>query len=188
MHRLLSLGCTLAVVCGAITSGTLARAAPPSTAPPALAIPLQVRPGAGFHPFKASTARWQQGRALRKLEQVVLAKPRIAIKFEERYGKIGGKNQFASRGPLAMLGIGTAVNLGGFIQSDQLVPYLVAGAVVDLSAFATHVIGTRRQRRKAIVSMIEDGTISSTDLHPFRKALGMTDKGHHIGSFPIFTR
>jgi len=140
----------------------------------------------GFHPLQAIKARWCQARALGALEQQVLAKPRMVIKFEEHYGKVGGKNQFRAKGALAMLGIGTAVNLGGFIQSELLIPYLVAGAVVDLSAFATHVIGTRRQRRKAMISMIEDGTISSTDLHPFRKALGMTENGHHVGRFPLF--
>lgn len=177
MHRLPGLGCVLAV----ILIVSVAHAAPPAPAPAPV---HRTRP----HLFQNLRARWQQGRALRRLEKIILAKPRLSVKFEERYGKLGGKKQFAARGPLAMLGIGTAVNIGGFIQSELLIPYLVAGAALDLSAFATHVIGNRRQRRKTLVSMIEDGTISNTDLRPFRKALGMTDKGHKLGSFPLFGR
>lgn len=149
------------------------------------AAPLRGPAGTGFHPvahpIQTLRAVWQRERALRALERVVQAKPRLAVKYQERYGRISGGKQFTSRGPVAMLGIGTAVNIGGFIQSDQLIPYLILGAAVDLSAFATHMVGTGRLRRKTIISLIEDHTISDTDLKPFRDALGLSAKGRHLG-------
>jgi hypothetical protein len=184
MYRLLTIcaGCAIFLSVATSLGGMPALATPPTKAVAA----QKTRPEAGFHPVKAVRARLRQRRALRKLERVVLARPRLAVRFEERYGKIGGKNQFGARGPLAMLGLGTIVNIGGFIQSEQLIPYLIAGGLVDLSAFATHIINNRRQRRKTIVSMVEDATISNTCLRPFRAALGMTDKGHRLGRFPFF--
>lgn len=186
MHRLPGLGFALAVA----LSVSLAHATPPAPppVPPAHGVLHPVQTLRAFHPIQALRGRLRQGRALRQLEKVILSKPRVVVKLEERFGKLGGKKQFASRGALAMLGIGTAVNIGGFIQSDQLVPYLIAGALVDLSAFATHVIGNRRQRHRALVSLIEDGTISDTDLRPFRKALGMTDEGRKLGRFPVMSK
>ena len=185
MHRLPGLGFALAV---ALTV-SLAHATPTGLpAPPPCRGLHPVQTLRAFHPIQAVRGRWRQGRALRQLEKVILSKPRVVVKLEERFGKLGGKKQFASRGALAMLGIGTAVNIGGFLQSDLLIPYLIAGAVVDLSAFATHIIGNRRQRNKALISLIEDGTISDTDLHPFRKALGMTDEGRKLGRFPVMSK
>jgi hypothetical protein len=138
----------------------------------------------GFHPIKAIKAKWRKERALVKLERVVRAKPRLAVKFRERYGKLGGKRQFGTRGEWAMMTIGTAVNIGGVVDPEHMIHYLVASTVVNLGTVARHVFSIKRMRRKTIISMVEDGTISNTDLKPFRDALGLRANGRRLTPKP----
>jgi hypothetical protein len=132
------------------------------------------RLGPGRHgPVQLIHDHWRRGQALRQLERAVHADPRLEAKFEQRFGLLGGKKQFSNRGAWAALGIGTAVNIGGFIQSNLLIPYLIAGAAVDLSAFAGRFISTRRMRRQTMLSLIKDGSIPARILEPHRGALGL---------------
>lgn len=166
MHRLLCLGCCLAVILTVSQAG---------------AEPTQRR---GFHPFKAVAAKWRKERALRQLEQVVRAKPRVAVKFRERYGKLGGRAQFGTRSDWTLMTMGTAINVGGVVDPEHVLHYLAASTLVGLGTVAKHVFTMKRKRRAAIISMIEDGTISNTDLKPFRKALGLRENGRRLTPRP----
>ena len=135
---------------------------------------------AGVHPIRAIKAKWCKERALYQIERVVRAKPRLAVKFRERYGKLGGKKQFGTQREWAMMTLGTAINIGGVVDPKRMVHYLVASTLVNLGTVARHVFGIKRTRRKTIISMIEDSTISNTDLKPFRKALGLSANGRRL--------
>jgi hypothetical protein len=138
----------------------------------------------GFHPIQAIKARWNKERALRQLEQVIRAKPRLAVKFRERYGKLGGRKQFGTQSEWAMMTLGTAINIGSVVDPDRMLHYLVASTLVNLGTVANHVFSIRRMRRKTIISMVEDGTISKTDLKPFRAALGLSANGRRLTPKP----
>ena len=166
--RMLRLCCCVAV----IFSATQAEATPPKRVNPFL------------HPIKAVKAKWQKERALMKLEKVVRAKPRLAVKFRERYGKLGGKRQFGTRSEWAMMTFGTAINIGGVVDPERSLHYLVASTIVNLGTVARHVFSIKRMRRKTIISMVEDNTISNTDLKPFRKALGLASNGRRLTPRP----
>lgn len=177
MHRLLSLGLALAV----------AMSVTPSLAEPARATP----PGAatatarkGFHPIQAVRAKWQKERALAKIQKIIRTKPRLVVKFRERFGKLGGKKQFGSKSEWTALGMGTAINVGGVVDPDRALYYLAASTVVGLGTAATHVIKNKRLRRKAIISMIEDKTISDSFLKPFRNALGLNARNRRLTPRP----
>jgi hypothetical protein len=168
MHRLLCLSCCLAVIL--TFTASLAGASPPRLK--------------GFHPFRAVAAKWRKERALRQLEKVIRAKPRVSVKFRERYGKLGGRAQFGTRSEWTMMTLGTAINVGGVVDPDHVVHYLVASTLVGLGTVAKHVFSTKRKRRAAIISMVEDGTISNTDLKPFRKALGLRENSRRLTPRP----
>lgn len=175
MHRLLSLGCALAV----------AMTVSPCFAEPARATPASAAaPRKGFHPIQAVRAKWRKERALSKIQKIVRAKPRLGVKFRERYGKLGGKTLFGSRSEWTALGMGTAINIGGVVDPDRALYYLAASTLVGLGTAATHVIKNKRMRRKAIISMIEDKTISDTDLKPFREALGLNTRNRRLTPRP----
>ena len=149
-------------------------------------VPAHAEPArrARFNPFKAVAAKWRKERALLQLEKVVRAKPRLAVKFRERYGKLGGKRQFGTRSEWAMMTLGTAINIGGVVDPDRMMHYLIAGTAVNLATVARHVFSIKRMRRKTLISMVEDGTISKTDLKPFRKALGLSANGRRLTPRP----
>jgi hypothetical protein len=175
MQRLLSLGLALAV----------AMTVSPSFAEPARATPASATPvRKGFHPIRAVRAKWRRERALSKIQKIVRAKPRLVVKFRERYGKLGGKKQFGSKSQWTALGMGTAINIGGVVDPDRALYYLAASTLVGLGTAATHVIKNKRTRRKAIISMIEDKTISDTDLKPFRDALGLNARNRRLTPQP----
>ncbi len=175
MNRLLSLGLALAV----------AMSVTPSLAEPARATPASaavVRKG--FHPIRAVQAKWRKDRALRKIQTIIRAKPRLVVKFRERYGKLGGQKQFGSKSEWTALGMGTAINIGGVVDPDRALYYLAASTLVGLGTAATHIFKNKRMRRKAIISMIEDKTISDTDLKPFRNALGLNTRNRRLTPQP----
>ena len=110
----------------------------------------------------------------------IRSKPRLVVKFRERYGKLGGKKQFGTRGQWTALGLGTAINIGGVADPERALYYLAASTIVGLGTAAAHVFKGKRLRRKAIISMIEDKTISDTDLKPFREALGLNARNRRL--------
>jgi len=171
MHRLLSLGCALAV----------AMTVSPSLAEPAGATPASAAAARkGFHPIRAVRAKWRRERALSQIQKLVRSKPRLVVKFLERFGKLGGKQQFGSKANWTALGLGTAINIGGVVDPEKALYYLAASTVVGLGTAACHVFKGKRLRRKAIISMIEDKTISDTNLNPFRDALGLNARNRRL--------
>jgi hypothetical protein len=167
MHRLVSLGCFLAIA----MTVSLAESAPPWA-------------GKGFHPIRAVKAKWRKERALHKLEKIIRAKPRLAVKFRERYGKLGGKKQFGTKGDWTKLALGTAVTVGGAADPEHAAYYVITSTLLNLGTFGAHVFSRKRMRRKTIISMIEDKTISDTDLKPFREALGLNARNRRLTPRP----
>lgn len=167
MHRLLSLGCFLTVA----MTVSLAESAPSWV-------------GKGLHPVRAVKAKWRKERALHQLEKTIRAKPRLGVKFRERYGKLGGKKQFGTKGDWTKLALGTAVTFGGAADPEHMAYYVIASTLVNLGTFGAHVFSRKRMRRRTIISMIEDKTISDTDLKPFRDALGLNARNRRLTPRP----
>ncbi|MCC6749308.1 MAG: hypothetical protein IT371_16715 [Deltaproteobacteria bacterium] len=131
------------------------------------------------HPTKWKS-RWTREVALQALEAEVHKVPHLEWAFEQRYGELGGRSLWSLRDAVVMAGIGEAINIGGFLQPNLLVPYLVAGVAADLGTFGLRLASVARTRRQTLLSLIADGTVPDALLAPFNAALGRapTDRNH----------
>lgn len=140
-------------------------------APDALRKTLAVlRAAGGLTPRRINT-RWRRERALLAIEKQLHADPQLDHLFDARYGELGGTKLWSKREALVALAIGTAVNIGGFLQPELIVPYLLLGVGVDLGNFSHSVVNVTRARRATTLSLLADGLVPQEIVAPHAAAL-----------------
>lgn len=115
---------------------------------------------------------WAQRRALRAVERTIHEDPKLEKRFEEHFARLGGKKLWQAKDAWIALGIGSAINFGGYLQPEALIPYLIAGIAVDVGSFSVRQLANARARRKTLTAMIADHSVPMQVLKPHRQALG----------------
>jgi hypothetical protein len=106
--------------------------------------------------------KWQQHQALNAIEKAIHGDPALEKEFLDHYAEIGGRKIVSTKDAYVMLAIGSLVNIGGYLQPDVLMPYLLAGAAIDATTFSTRVYSVKKMKRQTILSMMQQGMLPVT--------------------------